>query len=87
MIQTRRVRTREEFEALKVGEMLACTFHRDVVYKKKRVRFGVFSVALNKYDTKEIILDKKDNVYFNYEMFLNGESNLSCAVIIEPQPF
>lgn len=80
MIQVTELKTIADFEALKKGDYVACEFHRDVYPKK--IRFGVFKIALNRADTKEIILDKKDNVYFNYHMFVRGESNLKSAQII-----
>jgi hypothetical protein len=42
----------------------------------------VFTVVQNKESHNEIILQKKNNIYFNWEMFLEGTSNLKNAVLI-----
>lgn len=80
MIQGKSLIKLEDFEALKKGDYIACEFHRDVYPKK--IRFGVFEIAMNKSNTTEIILNKKDNIYFNYKMFVEGESNLKSATLI-----
>jgi hypothetical protein len=84
MIKVKPITSLEDILNLKKGDNVACEFHRNIHdYPKKPYRFKVFQVFLNKIDAKEIILQKKNNIYFNYEMFLNGESNLKSIVLIE----
>jgi hypothetical protein len=80
MITIKELTTLEDFENLKKGEYVACEFKRNVPFKKD-CRFMVVPVVENKANTKEIILDRKTNTYFNYEMFLAGESNLESIVV------
>lgn len=86
MIKTKELKTIEDFESLKKGDVLACEFHRDVHENLgKTFRFKVFEIAENKARTKEIILQKNNNIYFNYEMYLNpsiGFSNLKSAMLL-----
>jgi hypothetical protein len=82
MIIIKELKTIEDFESLKKGDIIACEFSRDVHDYPKTYRFNVFKIAENKSNTKEIILQKKNNIYFNYEMFVNGESNVSSAILI-----
>lgn len=84
MIKIKPLTSLEDFQNLKKGDNIACEFHRNIHdYPKKPYRFKVFQVALNKLNCTEIILQKKNNIYFNYEMFLNGEGNLKSIVLIE----
>lgn len=76
------LKTLEDFENLKNGDIVACEFKRDINDFPKKYRFNVFTIAENKASAKEIILQKKNNIYFNYEMFLSGDSNLKIAVKI-----
>lgn len=87
MIKTQPLITKDDFESLKKGDVIACEFHRDVHdYPKKSFRFKVFEIAEVKHEPHyEIILQKKNNLYFNYAMFLfpaDGASNLKSAVLI-----
>jgi hypothetical protein len=85
MIQTKELKTREDFINLKKGDVLACEFHRDVNDYPKKYRFKVFTVVENKESYSEIILQTKNNIYFNWKLFLNeieGESNLKSAVLL-----
>ena len=83
MITTSNLKTLEDFKNLKKVDTVACEFHRNIHDYPKTYRFGVFKIFLNKSDYKEIILQKKNNVYFNYEMFLNGEGNLKQIKLIK----
>lgn len=89
MIQTKELKTIADFESLKKGDVLACEFHRDMHdYPRKSFRFKVFEIAEVKTRTKEIILQKKGNIYFNYGMFIDptdGASNLKSAVHLSCQ--
>jgi hypothetical protein len=83
MIHTKELKTKEDYEALKKGDVIACEFNRDMHdYPKKSFRFKVFEISEAKHRTNEIIVQKKNNLYFNYDMFLSGESNLKSAVLI-----
>jgi len=85
MIQTKELKTISDFESLKKGDVIACEFHRDMEDYPKKFRFKVFEIVENKSRTKEIILQKKNNLYFNYGMFLDpsdGASNLKNAVLL-----
>lgn len=85
MIQTKELKTREDFINLKKGDVVACEFHRDVHDYPKTYRFKVFTIAENKQSGSEIILQKKNNIYFNWKLFLgeiDGESNLKSIVLL-----
>lgn len=82
MITYKELKTKEDFISLKKGDILACEFYRDIHDYPKKYRFNVFSVVQNKESHNEIILQKKNNIYFNWEMFLEGTSNLKIAVLI-----
>ena len=48
-------------------------------------KFKVFEIVEVKIRTKEIILQKKNNLYFNYGMFIDdwdGGSNLKSAILL-----
>ena len=78
---TKILKTLEDFQALKKGDVLVCKFHRDTYKLAKRTRFASYEVQDNKLHQKEIILQKQNNVYFNYECFLMGGSNLISAML------
>jgi len=84
MLKTKTLKTEGDFKSLKHGDTIACEFHRNVHdYPKKPFRFKVFQIVENKESHQEIILQKKNNIYFNYAMFLDGDSNLKSAMLIE----
>lgn len=83
MINYKPLRKESDFIELKKGDIVACEFHQNVHdYPKKPYRFGVFTVVENKASHTEIILQTKNNIYFNYKMYLNGESNLKNISLI-----
>jgi hypothetical protein len=82
MINVKPLTKIEDFESLKPGDFVACEFHRDVHDYPKTYRFKVFPIVKVRTDTKEVILQTKNNIYFNYEMYVNGESNLKNAILI-----
>lgn len=83
MITTKELKTIEDFESLKVGDYIACEFYRDMHdHPRKSFRFKVFPIVEVKIRTTEIVLQKKNNLYFNYMMFTQGESNLKSALLI-----
>ena len=72
MIQVKELKTILDFQNLKKGDTIACEFKRDVHnYPMKSFRFNIFNVVENKERTTEIILQKKNNLYFNYGLFIN----------------
>ena len=81
-IKTKRLVTLEDFQSIKKGDWLACTFHRDISDYPKKYRFNVFKVYEIIDHLKEIVLQRKNNIYFSYAMFLEGKSNLKEAVLI-----
>lgn len=82
---TKILKTLEDFQALKKGDVLVCKFHRDTYKLAKRTRFASYEVQDNKLHQKEIILQKQNNVYFNYECFLMGDSNLISAMLVQAE--
>ena len=59
---TKNLKTLEDFQALKKGDILVCKFHRDTYKLAKRTRFASYEVQENKIHQKEIILQKQNNV-------------------------
>jgi hypothetical protein len=85
MISTKQLQKIEDFESLQKGDFVACEFHRDISDYPKKYRFKVFPIVKVRTDTKEVILQTKNNIYFNYKMFvdsIDGESNLKSAILI-----
>mgnify|MGYP003402917716 FL=1 len=85
MIQVKDIETLEDFQRLKKGDLVAVEWKRDMYFGNKEKRFGTYEVVENKERTTEIILQTKNNVYFNYSMFLNPEigiSNLKSIVLL-----
>lgn len=85
MIQVKDIETLEDFQRLKKGDLVAVEWKRDMYFGNKEKRFGTYEVFENKERTTEIILQTKNNVYFNYSMFLNPEigiSNLKSIVLL-----
>jgi len=84
MICGNNLTTKQDFENLKKGDFIACEFHRDVHdHPRKSFRFKVFEIVEVKIRTTEIILQTKNNLYFNYGMFIDpsiGQSNLKSAM-------
>lgn len=74
------LKTIEDFQNIKKWDFLACEFHRNIPFYSNR--FRVFEVYENKDVHTEIILERKNNIYFNYKMFLNWESNMKSAILI-----
>jgi hypothetical protein len=77
MIEVKDLKTVEDFENLKKGDIVIVEWKRDSYKNNSRTRFASYEIFLNKKESHEIILQKKNNVYFNYEMFLNPEIGIS----------
>jgi len=76
MIVTKELKSLEDFQGLKKGDVVAVEWRRDVPVNKrgtKKTRFASYEIADNLERTTEIILHKPMNIYFNYSMFLNPE--------------
>ena len=85
MINFKYLLTLEDFKALKVGDNLAVEWHCDSYIGDQRTRFACYRVVEIHDWNAEIILQKKNNVYFNYELFLGiraGCSNVKSVAII-----
>ena len=71
---------------LDLGTLLLASFtEMCTMDPKKSFRFKVFEVVENKLRTTEIILQRKNNIYFNYGMFIDPSdetSNLKSAIRI-----
>lgn len=86
MINAFKLTELEQFKRLQKGDLVAVEWKRDMYFGNKESRFGTYEVVENKERTTEIILQKKNNVYFNYSMFLNPEigiSNLKSIVLLK----
>lgn len=84
MVILKEFKTIEDFDCLQKGDFVACEFNRLVHdYPKQPYSKGIFQVYEVKKNTKEVILQKKNNIYFNYEMYLEGTSNCSNIVKID----
>jgi len=85
MITINQINTLDDFKRLQKGDIVAVEWKRDMYFGNKQKRFGTYEIAENKERTNEIILQVKNNVYFNYNMFLNPEigiSNLKSIILI-----
>jgi hypothetical protein len=87
MITTQVLKTVADFELLKEGDFLACEFHNFIYEHRKgriseKYKFKVFKIDVVLKESKEIVLQNKNNIYFNYEMFQNGQSSLKNCVLI-----
>jgi len=89
MISSRPLTKLQDFQSLKKGDLVVVEWKRDMYFGNKQKRFGSYEIVENKERTNEIILQTKNNVYFNYNMFLNPEngiSNLKSAILISNEP-
>ncbi len=83
MITTTELTNLSQFQELKKGDLIAVQWHRDVSKNKRlRTRFEAYKIVENKEGYEEIILQKSMNVYFNYSMFLDGQSNVKAITLI-----
>lgn len=89
-IITENLNKKSQFEAIKKGDILVVEWHRDSYKNNARTRFASYHVydnhTNNKYQKPEIILQKKNNVYFNYKLFLDpskGHSNAKSVTLIK----
>ena len=90
MIVAKELKSLEDFQALKKGDIVAVEWKRDVQQtRRKRTRFASYEIVDNKADQTEIILQTLMNVYFNYSMFLNpkemGASNVRAITLLSAE--
>lgn len=93
MITTKMLETVEDFQAVKKGDILAVEWHRDSHKGDKRTRFAAYEVVENhyndgKHNNNEIILQIKNNVYFNFALFcgiVDGRSNAKSVMLIKQE--
>ncbi len=84
-IKTKQLCTLEDFKSVKEGDWLAVEWKLDSYIGNKRTRFAVYQVIEVKERLAEIILQRKNNVYFNYLLFLDlmeGCSNAKRVTLI-----
>ncbi|MCK9155105.1 MAG: hypothetical protein M0P12_03220 [Paludibacteraceae bacterium] len=82
MIVLKHILTLEDFESLKVGDNLAVEWHRDSYLGDGRTRFACYRIVEIHDWNQEIILQKKNNVYFSYARFLEEKSNAKSVTLI-----
>ena len=86
MIRTRFITTEKDFKDLKKGDIVAVEWKRDSYVGNKKTRFATYTIYENRDSEKEIILQFKNNVYFNYSMFLepqkHGISNCKSVMLL-----
>ena len=78
-----------QFEAIKKGDFLAVEWHLDSRIGDRRTRFAVYEVVDNlkaDHGLTEIILQTRNNVYFNYLGFIAGHSNAKSVSLITQEP-
>lgn len=89
MIQCKGLETIEDFKSVKKGDFLAVEWKLDNYIGNKKTRFAVYQVYENlndqEYPMPEIVLQKKNNVYFNYEMFCSNEGSVAKSVMLIQQ--
>ena len=86
MITTKELKTLADFESVKRGDFLAVEWHRDSYIGNERTRFAVYQVAEVHEWGGEVILQKKNNVYFNYRLILgieDGQSNAKNVTLVK----
>ena len=89
MIATIDILKLDDFKRLKKGDIVAVEWKRDNYIKNKRTRFATYTIVENKENTTEIILQTKNNVYFNYSMYLDPKecSNLKAIILLKSVGF
>lgn len=81
MIATKLLTKVEEFKNIKSGDILVVEWKLDSYKEDKRTRFASYEVYKNLTENgyPEIVLQKKNNVYFNYNLFCRVEEGCSNA--------
>lgn len=88
-MKLKKLTKKEDFETLKSGdELLVCWNPEAEVWSKEMQGTKVYKILyLQEASTSstypdEIILRKKENIFFNYRFFLNGESKIVKEVFL-----
>lgn len=77
-----KLKTQEQFDRLKKGDIIIVHWESGSTEFKKGNMLAHYSmVEINR--SNEIILRKKDNIYFNIPMYLKGKSIAKVACIVE----
>ena len=82
MIKFKTLKTIEDFESLKPGDSIACEFILPTTIGKESFTFKVFPIYQIKNWDKEIILHKKENLYFNYKTYCEGGLTGLASVVL-----
>lgn len=89
MMELKKLQTKEQFEFLRRGDDLIVVWNpeAEVWSKEMEGRKSYKIIRLQKGSLRstyndEIILRKKGNIFFNYRLFLNGESNIVKEVYV-----
>lgn len=89
MIISKKLITSSDFSTVRDGDFLAVEWKLDSYIGNKRTRFAVYQVVEARHDSRaEIILQKKNNVYFNYGMFtgtVEGCSNAKSVTLFKSE--
>ena len=77
--------TLEKVKKLKAGDMIIVKWSNNWVKhtRKSLKKKKAYNIEEIRDYNKEIICNRKNNYYFNYEMFLNGESSAEDVFLIE----
>lgn len=82
-------KTIEDFAAIKAGDVLAVEWKGQNFKGRRSVSFAIYEVYDNLFEkgANEIVLQKYNNVYFNFAMYLEGKSIVrSVAKIVSKDP-
>lgn len=82
-MKLKKLTTIEEFENLKPGDIVVVEYDEKQPYWNREMQ-GIKSYNIHSVKTrqKELILQIKNNHYFNYEMYLKGTSVVKNASIV-----
>ncbi|ETT33292.1 hypothetical protein [Paenibacillus sp. FSL R5-808] len=81
-MKLKRLNTQDHFDQLKKGQLVIVKWKPGSYEYKKGHEIGHYNMyEINR--NNEIILRKRDNIYFIIEMYLNRESNASDAYVLQ----
>lgn len=83
-MEFKELKTIEDFRLVQKNDWVACEFNESMRYDYPEgpYRLKVFRVYQNLINSNELVLQKKNNMYVNYGMFVEGKSYLKKAVLI-----
>ncbi|WP_375559119.1 hypothetical protein ACE193_15430 [Bernardetia sp. OM2101] len=79
MLEVKELKTKEDFEGLQIGDLLLCEFKKP--FKDGRTFYSFPVCEIN--SENEIILNRKLNYYFSYELYLQGGGWLKSVSLVE----